>query len=166
MVLGDCATLLQTMRWISIFLGIAAATLAHGQQSPLRNIGAPLIIYVNSNAKGDPEGYLFTRSYSEKNQTVSEIIRADSFSVKSKGVSCEVTMTNAFVYRTTFSVSPSKHASDVTQLRFLAGTYSTEFFVGTDLIFNDSVMPLSEANLGKIASANAVNQSKAVPVKK
>jgi hypothetical protein len=102
----------------------------------------PLILYSNFNAEGRPEGFLFSQSYSEGEKKISLVIKTDTFNIEPHGFTCKIIMSNAYLFRTRFSISSKQ---EVKQERVKAKAFTMDFPSGTEMIFNSSLTKLSKA---------------------
>ena len=109
----------------------------------------PLMLYSTSETPGS--GYLLSRITNDQQGFVSEVITAETFRVRSKGDGfCEVTMSNACVYRTIVGkgLSSSK-TNQIKQFRVRSGVVTFDFLASTEIIFNDRTTYLSQVDLGQ-----------------
>ena len=103
--------------------------------------GQPLFLYDTGNPNSK---YLLSRTYDERaNYRVSEVILCDSFHVQRLGSVCQVTMSNAFVYRTRINQErATTKASAFTQEKAFFLQLEIGFKADTKLIYNSTVTNL------------------------
>jgi hypothetical protein len=113
---------------------LSASTLAESQ---------PLILYKTD----DPHGkYLLSRSVKEADKsTVSEVIIAETFDVRTDRLVCQIVMSNAFVYQTRMIGGSSVNVTNqFVQNKSFVGELVIGVFKGTEIVFHNSVVPVSQ----------------------
>jgi hypothetical protein len=116
----------------------------------------PLFLYKTDDAS---QKYVLTRYYHEAGaSSVSEVIIAETFSVHRHDAFCQVTMSNAWLFRTQLSdVSLPGATNGVEQKKAFFNVMRMDFRNGTKLIFNGSSTELSQAKLEDVGGTNMVH---------
>jgi hypothetical protein len=112
----------------------------------------PLFLYESI---GEPTKFILTRSYQEGNKVrVSEVIMSDTFQIQVAGAMCQVILSNAFVYQTRIDRTFTAHSTNgAVQMRFTSREMKMFFAKETELIFDNSIMELWQAQLGHVRKA-------------
>ena len=89
--------------------------------------------------------FLLSRTHQQGDgMNVSEVVMADTFSVQVSSAVCQVTMSNAYVFRTTMPDTILPKTTNAVHQSMLAGTFTMGIPNGTKVIFNDSATDISK----------------------
>ncbi|MDB6017558.1 MAG: hypothetical protein JWR19_2047 [Pedosphaera sp.] len=103
--------------------------------------------------------YVLSRSYQERDKsTISEVIIAETFSVTNKDPICQVTMSNAYIFRTRMNgISSPPSTNDIVQGKWFTKMLKMDLQRGTKLIFDNAVMDLSQVRMEKASQSNMLH---------
>jgi hypothetical protein len=104
----------------------------------------PLILYKTDDGQ---KKYLLCRNYQDPDKnSVSQLIAADTFAIKLDGAFCEIIMSNVVTYQTTI-YNPQRSNEHIKQNKISTTELKMDFPRSTKLIFNNSIVELSQVNL-------------------
>lgn len=101
--------------------------------------------------------YVFSRTYQEdKILTVSEVMIADTFSLQKTGFRSQVTMSNVYLFSTTFESSFSSSTNNIKQSKMFISVLSFGLSANTRIISNHSILNSYPSSSLQTSGTNAV----------